>query len=164
VLIRAQEPVLDIGHAEPGKGKIMDPRFFRQYLNILDEQDTASLDVGNAKFTADKSTKTLAGQYDVDDKTQLSVNRDFNPGGATTVGVKTNVNGVDLTAQQNSPAYNKGQLAGTSSVSAAYKDTTGALGTPGQTHNIRIDKGVGFGGAGKNVRPGQNTVTTYTKT
>ena len=140
------------------------PTFFRKYLDILDEQDTASLDVGNAKFTADKTTKTLAGQYDVDDKTQLSVNRDFNTGGATTVGVKTNVNGVDLTAQKNSPAYNKGQLAGTSSVSAAYKDTTGALGTPGQTHNIRIDKGVGFGGAGKNVRPGQNTVTTYTKT
>ena len=144
----------------------MDPRFFRQYLNILDEQEptSATLDVGNAKFTADKTTNTLAGQYDVDDRTQLSFNRDFTPGGATNVGVKTNVNGVDLTAQRNSPAYNKGQLAGTSSVSAAYKDTTGALGTPGQTHNIRIDKGVGFGGAGKNVQPGQNTVTTYTKT
>ena len=139
------------------------PTFFRKYLDILDEQDTASLDVGNAKFTADKTTNTLDGQYDVDDKTQLSVNRDFTPGGATTVGVKTNVNGVDLTAQQNSPAYNKGQLAGTSSVSAAYKDTTGALGTPGQTHNIRIDKGVGFGGAsGPNV--GKNVITTYTKT
>ena len=140
-----------------------DPRFFRRYLDILDEQDSATLDLGNAKFTADKPTKTFTGQLDVNDTTQVTATRDFNPGGASTVGVKTNINGVDLSAQKSTPAYNKGQMGGTTSVSAAYKDTTGALGTPGQTHTVRMDKGIGFGGAGKDIKPGGNYVTTYTQ-
>jgi hypothetical protein len=144
------------------KKKIMtDPRFFRQYLDILDEQDTASIDLGNTKFSLDKST--VSGQLDVDDKTQVTAQQDLSQGGASTVGAKTNIDGVDISAQKSSPAYNKGQLAGTSSVSAAYKDAQGYLGKPGQTHTVTATKGVGFGGVGKDIRPGQNIATSYTK-
>jgi len=147
-----------------------DPRFFRRYLDILGEQplpastNQATVNIGNnTTFTADKNTSTVSGTTKVDPNTTVSATKDVSPGGASTVGVKTNVNGVDLSAQKNSPAYNKGQLAGTSSVSAAYKDTTGALGTPGQTHTVNATKGVAFGGAsGPNV--GKNVITTYTKT
>lgn len=141
----------------------MDPRFFRRYLDILDEQDSATLDLGNAKFIADQPSKTMSGQLDVDDNTQVTATRDFNPGGASSVGAKTNISGVDVSVQHNTPAYNKGQMAGTSSVSAAYKDTQGYIGTPGQTHTVTATKGVGFGGAGKDIKPGQNIATTYTK-
>ena len=141
-----------------------DPRFFRRYLDIIDEQDTAALNLGTAKFSADKNTNTVSGAVDLDDKTQVSATQDISKGGATTVGAKTNLSGVDISAQHSTPAYNKGQLAGTSSVSAAYKDTQGYLGKPGQTHTVTATRGVGFGGAGKNIQPGQNIATTYTKT
>jgi hypothetical protein len=141
-----------------------DPRFFRRYLDILDEQDTASIDVGNAKFTADKTTNTVSGTYDFDDNTQMTATQDLSKGGASSVGAKTNISGVDVSVQHNTPAYNKGQMAGTSSVSAAYKDTQGYLGRPGQTHTVTATKGVGFGGAGKDIKPGKNVATSYTKT
>lgn len=129
-----------------------DPRFFRQYLDILDEQDTVSMDLGKGKFSADRASNTVSGTYDVDDTTQITATQDTSKGGATSVGAKTNIGGVDIAAKHNSPAYNKGQLAGTSSISASYKGDT-----------FTATKGVGFGGAGKDIRPGQNIATTYTK-
>jgi hypothetical protein len=67
---------------------------------------------------------------------------------------------LNLTATQKSANYNKGQLAGTKSVSAKYTDTTGALGKPGQQHTVTRTAGVGFGGAsGANV--GKNYVDQY---
>jgi len=167
-----------------------DPKFFRKYLDILDEQNLASANIGNAKFTADKTTNTMSGTYDIDDntqitatkdlrsggtssvgakynlddKTQMTATQDLSKGGASSVGMKTNVDGVNISTQHNSPAYNKGQLAGTSNVSAAYKDTQGYLGKPGQTHTVTATKGVGFQGAGANVKPGQNIIYNYSKT
>jgi len=129
-----------------------DPRFFRQYLDILDEQDTASIDLGKAKFSADRATNTVSGTYDVDDATQITATQDTSKGGATSVGAKTNIGGVEIAAKHYSPAYNKGQLAGTSSISASYKGDT-----------FTATQGVGFGGAGKDIKPGQNIATTYTK-
>jgi len=138
-----------------------DVKFFRKYLDILDEQDVASANIGNAKFTANKTSNTVTGAYDLDDKTQMTATQDISKGGASSVGAKTNIDGVDVSVQHNTPAYNKGQIAGTSSVSAAYKDTQGYLGTPGQTHTVTATKGVGFQGAGKDIRPNQNYVTKY---
>jgi len=65
---------------------------------------------------------------------------------------------VDLSAKQSTPAHNKGQMAGTSSVGATYTNPAG-----GDTHNVTIDKGVGFGGVGRDVQQGRNVVTTYRK-
>lgn len=144
---------------------MVDTRFFRRYLDILDEQPkSASINVGNAKFTTDKTTNTVSGTYDFDDNTQMTATQDLSKGGASSVGAKTNISGVDVSVQHNTPAYNKGQMAGTSSLSAAYKDSQGYLGTPGQTHTVTATKGVGFAGAGKDIKPGQNIATTYTKT
>jgi hypothetical protein len=62
VLIQVQEPVLDIGRAELGKGKIMDPRFFRQYLNILSEAPTQQqLDNLNKNLTTATTNIDKAG-------------------------------------------------------------------------------------------------------
>lgn len=130
-----------------------DPKFFRKYLDILDEQNVASANIGNAKFSADQSTNTVSGTYDVDDATQITATQDTSKGGATSVGAKTNIGGVDIAAKHNSPAYNKGQLAGTSSISASYKGDT-----------LTATKGVGFQGAGANVKPGQNIIYNYSKT
>ena len=142
-----------------------DPRFFRRYLDILAEEPaSATVNVGdNSSLTVDKSTKTVTGTTDVAG-TKVTAKQDLAPGGASSVSATRQVApNLSATVTQSSPAYNKGQLAGTSQVQTSYKDTTGALGTPGQTHNVRVDKGVGFGGAGKNVQPGQNIQTTYTK-
>jgi hypothetical protein len=143
-----------------------DPRFFRRYLDILAEEPTsATVNVGdNSSLTVDKSAKTVTGTTDVGG-TKVTAKQDLTPGGAGSVSATRQVApNLNATVTQNSPAYNKGQLAGTSQVQTSFKDTTGALGSPGQTHNVRVDKGVGFGGAGKNVQPGQNIQTTYTKT
>jgi len=142
-----------------------DPRFFRRYLDILAEEPTsATVNVGdNSSLTVDKTTKTVTGTTDVAG-TKVTAKQDLAPGGASSVSATRQMApNLTATVTQSSPAYNKGQLAGTSQVQTSYKDTTGALGTPGQTHNVRVDKGVGFGGAGKNVQPGQIIQTTYTK-
>jgi hypothetical protein len=142
-----------------------DPRFFRRYLDIIAEEPaSATANVGdNSSFTVDKSTKTVTGTTDVAG-TKVTAKQDLSPGGASSVSASRQVApNLTATVTQSSPAYNKGQLAGTSQVQTSYKDTAGALGTPGQTHNVRVDKGVGFGGAGKNIQPGQNIQTTYTK-
>lgn len=144
---------------------MVDPKFFRKYLDILAEQPTsASVNVGdNASFTVDKATKSLTGTADIGG-TKVTATQDLSPGGASSVSATRQVApNLTATATQSSPAYNKGQLAGTSQVQTSFKDTAGTLGTPGQTHNVRVDKGVGFGGAGKNIQPGQNIQTTYTK-
>ena len=144
---------------------MIDPRFFRRYLDILAEEPTsATVNVGdNSSLTVDKTTKTVTGTTDVAG-TKVTAKQDLAPGGASSVSATRQMApNLTATVTQSSPAYNKGQLAGTSQVQTSYKDTTGALGTPGQTHNVRVDKGVGFGGAGKNVQPGQNIQTTYTK-
>lgn len=169
-----------------------DPRFFRKYLDILDEQPLpAGVNVGdNTTIAADKTTNTVTGTTNVGG-TNISATRNLGTGDLTSAGASTNVGGANIKATQdfstakagagsvsvNAPVapgttagatYTqtgyKGQMAPSSQVSMSYKDTTGALGTPGQTHNVRIDKGVGFGGAGKNIQPGQNIQTTYTKT
>ena len=136
-----------------------DPRFFRRYLDILAEEPaSATVNVGdNSSLTVDKSTKTVTGTTDVAG-TKVTAKQDLTPGGASSVSATRQVApNLSATVTQSSPAYNKGQLGGTSQVQTSYKDTAGA------THNVRIDKGVGFGGAGKNVQPGQNIQTTYTR-
>jgi hypothetical protein len=94
----------------------------------------------------------------------LSAKKDLTPGGAQSVTVDTDVApNLNLSATRKSADYNKGQLAGTKSVSAKYTDTTGALGEPGQQHTATRTAGVGFGGA-SGSRVGKNYVTQIDKT
>jgi len=168
-----------------------DPRFFRRYLDILDEQplpastNQATVNVGNnTSVTADKSAGTVTAKTNVGG-TDISATRNLNTGNLNSVNAATNIGGTDIKATQDfttaktgagqvSADYQvdpstsvgvtatqtgyKGQTAPTSQVRTSYKEPTG------QTHNVQIDKGVGFQGAGKNVQPGQNTATTYTTT
>jgi len=140
-----------------------DPRFFRRYLDILDEQplpagvnQPATLNVGdNTTVTADPNAKTIAAKSQIGDLNLQATT--FVTKGATSVAADYKVApGSTVGVTQTQTGY-KGQMAPTSQLRAAQTDTAG------QTHNLRIDKGVGFGGAGKNIQPGQNTQTTYTK-
>lgn len=175
-----------------------DPRFFRKYLDILDEEplpagvnQPATINVGNnTTVTADPAAKTVAAKTNVGG-TDISATRDLGTGKLTSVDAAARIGGANIkTAQDFSTAKQgagtvsvdapvapgttagatytqqgyKGQMAPSSQVRMSYTDTTGAIGQPGQTHNVRIDKGVGYGGAGKNIQPGQNIQTTYTKT
>ena len=142
-----------------------DPRFFRHYLDILSEQPaSATLNVGdNSSFAVDTANKTISGQIKVGDNLNLQSTQDLKAG-AGTVSADLQVDpNTSVGATYTQTGY-KGQMAPTSQLRTSYKDSAGSIGRPGQTHNVRLDKGVGFGGAGKNVQPGQNIQTTYTKT
>ena len=135
----------------------MDPKFFRRYLDIVAEQSLpvgvnqpATVNVGNnTSVTADPAAKTVAAKSQIGDlnlqattdvaKGATSVAADYKVAPGSTVGVTQTQTGY------------KGQMAPSSQLRAS------------QAHNVRIDKGVGFGGTGKNVQPGQNIATTYTK-
>jgi hypothetical protein len=135
-----------------------DPRFFRKYLDVLNEQTPMTVNVGdNTKFTADKTTNTLTGTTKVGD-TDITATKDLSPGGASTVSATAKLApNLTATGTQSTPAYNKGQLGGTTSYSQTYTDSAGIK------HTATATKGIGFGGAGKNIQPGQNIATSYTK-
>ena len=170
-----------------------DPRFFRHYLDMLDEQDpptTATADIGGVNFTADKNAGTLTAKTNVSG-VNLDATQDLNTGKAKSVNASTNIGGTDLKAGVDFTTAKKGaaqmsmdapvapnttagatytqtgfqgQMAPTTQVRTSYKDTAGYIGTPGQTHTVTATQGVGFGGANKNIKPGQNWATSYTKT
>jgi len=136
-----------------------------QGLNEETRQATVNTPAGDftANITKDKSTNTVSGTMPVGGAT-LSAKKDLTPGGAQSVTVDTDVApNLNLSATRKSADYNKGQLAGTKSVSAKYTDTTGALGKPGQQHTATRTAGVGFGGA-SGARVGKNYVTQIDKT
>jgi len=135
-----------------------DPRFFRHYLDILAEQPTsATVNVDdNTRFTADAAAKTISGQTKVGNNLNLQATQDLKAGAGTmSADLQVDPN-TSVGLSQTQTGY-KGQMAPTSQVRTSHTDAAG------QTHNVRVDKGVMFGGAsGPNV--GKNTITTYTKT
>jgi hypothetical protein len=140
-----------------------DPRFFRKYLDILGEQPvTANID-DNTSATVDPAAKTIGMQTKVGDNLNLQATQDLKAH-AGTMSADLQVDPNTSVGLSHTQTGYKGQMAPSSQIRASYKDTSGSIGAPGQTHNVRVDKGVGFGGAGKNIQPGQNIQTTYTKT
>ena len=151
--------------AEQNYHKLKQIQRIIQGLNEETRQATVNTPVGDftANITKDKSKNTVSGTMPVGGAT-LSATKDMTPGGAQSVSVDTNVApNLNLSATRKSADYNKGQLAGTKSVSAKYTDTTGALGEPGQQHTATRTAGVGFGGA-SGARVGKNYVTKIDKT
>ena len=133
-----------------------DPRFFRKYLDILAEQPvTANID-DNTSATVDPAAKTISAQTKIGDL-DLKATHDRSAIPATSVTGDYKVSpSTTIGATQTQTGF-KGQMAPTSQVRTSHTDAAG------QTHNVRVDKGVMFGGAsGPNV--GKNTITTYTKT
>ena len=127
---------------------------------INEEPNQATVNVPGSSFSANKSTNAVSGQTNIGGAT-LSATKNITPGGGGSVSASMQAApNLNITATQKSADYNKGQLAGTKSVSAKYTDTTGALGKPGQQHTATRTAGVGFGGAtGANV--GKNYVDQY---
>ena len=170
------------------KGKQMDPRFFRRYLDILDEQplpagvnQPATVNVGNnTSVTADPAAKiatvkTNAGGTDV------YATRNLSTGNLSSVSAAGNVGGADIKTAQDFTTAKKG--AGTVSVDApvAPNTTAGATytqaGYKGQmtpasqvraSSNIpnvgkidaQVDQGAMFQGAGKNIQQGNPAIVT----
>ena len=134
-----------------------------QGLNEETRQATLNTPAGNFTANITKDKNTVSGTMPVGGAT-LSATKDMTPGGSQSVTVDTDVApNLNLSATRKSADYNKGQLAGTKSVSAKYTDTTGALGKPGQQHTATRTAGVGFGGA-SGSRVGKNYVTQIDKT
>jgi hypothetical protein len=167
-----------------------DPRFFRRYLDILSEQPTpTTVNVGDTtSVTADKASNSVTAKTDIGG-TNIAATRNLGTGDLASASVSTNVGGADIKATQDfstaktgagqvsvdapvapgttvggtyTQAGYKGQMTPTNQVRMSYKDTAGALGKPGQTHNVAYTQGAMLGGAsGPNV--GKNVATTYTK-
>jgi hypothetical protein len=136
-----------------------------QGLNEETKQATLNTPMGDftANITKDKSTNTVSGTMPVGGTT-LRATKDMTPGGAQSFSVDKDVApNLNLSATKKSADYNKGELAGTKSVTAKYTDTTGALGQPGKQHTATRTAGVGFGGA-SGARVGKNYVTKIDKT
>ena len=136
-----------------------------QGLNEETRQATLNTPAGDftADITKDKSTNTVSGKMNVRG-VNIGAVKDMTPGGAQSVSADMDVApGLNISATRKSADYNKGQLAGTKSVSAKYTDTAGALGQPGQQHTATRTAGVGFGGA-SGPRVGKNYVTQIDKT
>ena len=130
----------------------------KRFIQFVKEADVSSVKVGDTNITADKKANTVNISAKVGDNTTVTANRDLNTGGSSSIGVDTKIGDVVLSARQRTASYNKGQMGDTSSVSATYNDPTNAT-----KHNITVDKGIGFGGAGKDVQPNKNYITTYRK-
>jgi len=130
----------------------------KRFIQFVKEADVASVNVGGTNLNLDKKANTFNVSTKVDDTTSVTANKDMSPGGSSSVGVNTKLGDVDLSARHTTAAYNKGQMGDTSSVNATYNDSANST-----KHNISVDKGIGFGGAGKDVQPDKNYITTYRK-
>ena len=145
-----------------------DPRFFRRYLDILDEQSlpagvnqpaTVNID-DNTSVTVDPAVKTVGMQTKVGDNLNLQATQDFSTAkqGAGTVAADYQMDpntSVGVTATQ---AGYKGQMAPTGQARVSSN-------IPGVGKiNARVDQGAMFQGAGRNVKPGDSSVTTMTAT
>ena len=143
-----------------------DPRFFRRYLDILDEQQPtkATVDVDdNTKVSVDLPAKQIGVSTNIGG-TNVKATQDFSTAktGAGQVSVDAPVAPGTTAGATYTQAGYKGQMTPTNQVRMSYKDTAGALGKPGQTHNVAYTQGAMLGGAsGPNV--GKNVATTYTK-
>ena len=137
----------------------MDPRFFRQYLDILDEQslpagvNQATVNVGDTSATVDTAAKTIGMQTKVGDNLNVQATGDFkNRAGQIGMDYQVDPNTtVGATATQ---AGYKGQMTPTQQIRASSNvPDAGKIDT-------RIDRGAMFQGAGKNIQQGNPAIVT----
>ena len=154
------------------------PRFFRKYLDMLDEQPvTANID-DNTSVTADPAAKTATINTNVGG-TDVSATRNLTTGKLDSASVATKVGGANIQAThdrsaipanqmsadyQVDPNLNvgakytqagyKGQMAPTTQMTANYNNPdVGKI-------DARVDQGAMFQGAGKNVQQGNPAIVT----
>jgi hypothetical protein len=134
----------------------MDPRFFRQYLDILDEQPTTLNIDDNTSATVDPAAKTIGMQTKVGDNLNLQATQDFSTAkqGAGTMSADLQVDPNTNVGAKYTQAGYKGQMTPTSQMTANYNSPdVGKV-------DLQVDKGAMFQGAGKNIQQGNPAITT----
>lgn len=141
-----------------------DPRFFRRYLDMLDEQplpastnQPATVNVGDdTSFTVDPVAKTVLGQTKIGG-TDISATRDFSAGKASgpgSVSVDAPVAPNTTAGATYTQAGYKGQMTPTSQMRASSNiPNVGKI-------DARVDQGAMFQGAGKNIQQGNPAIVT----
>jgi hypothetical protein len=145
-----------------------DPRFFRRYLDILDEQPTsatvnyqqpqptsATINVGDTSATVDTAAKTIGMQTKVGDNLNVQATQDFStPTKGATVGMDYQVDPNTTVGATHTTAGYKGQMTPTNQIRANYNSPdVGEI-------DARVDKGAMFQGAGKNIQQGNPAIVT----
>lgn len=133
-----------------------DPRFFRRYLDILDEQEPTSATVNfddNTSATVDTAAKTLAVQTKIGDL-DLKATHDRSAVPSNQISANYQLDPNLKVGGTHTQAGYKGQMTPTTQISANYDNPdVGKIDT-------RLDKGAMFQGAGKNIRQGNPVIAT----
>ena len=139
-----------------------DPRFFRKYLDILDEQPTsATVNVGdNTSATVDTAAKTIGMQTKVGDNLNLRATQDFSTAkqGAGQISADYQVDPNTTVGATTTQAGYKSQMTPTNQIRGSYNvPDVGKV-------DFKRTQGAMLGGAGKNAKPDDSSVTTMTAT
>jgi hypothetical protein len=131
-----------------------DPRFFRKYLDILDEQPTsATVNVGDTSATVDTAAKTIGMQTKVGDNLNVQATGDFK-NRAGQIGMDYQVDPNTTVGATHTTAGYKGQMTPTNQIRGKFKDTDVG------EFDAQVDQGAMFQGAGKNIRQGNPAIVT----
>lgn len=139
-----------------------DPRFFRRYLDILDEQEPTSATVNfddNTSMSVDTAAKTISGKTKVGDNLTLQGTRDFSTAkGAGTLAADLQIDPNASLGVTHTQAGYKGQMTPTSQIRGSYNiPDAGKI-------DVEYNQGAMFQGAGKNVKPDANYQMTMRAT
>jgi hypothetical protein len=144
-----------------------DPRFFRRYLDILDEQPTsatvnyqqpqptsATVNVGdNTTATVDTAAKTIGVQTKVGDNLNFQATKDLKHN-AGQIGMDYQMTPDASVGATHTTAGYKGQMTPTNQIRASYNaPDVGKM-------DAQVDQGPMFQGAGKNIQQGNPAITT----
>jgi hypothetical protein len=133
-----------------------DPRFFRKYLDILDEQPTsATVNFDdNTSMSVDTAAKTISGKTKVGDNLGLEFTHDRSAIPATQIGANYQVDPTTNVGAKYTQAGYKGQMTPTSQITANYN-------SPDVGEIIaRANQGAFFQGSGKNAQQGNPAIVT----
>jgi hypothetical protein len=145
----------------------MDPRFFRRYLDILDEQPTsatvnyqqpqptsATVDLGNdTSATVDTAAKTIGFKGSVAPNLNVQATADLK-NRAGQIGMDYQMTPDASVGATHTTAGYKGQMTPTNQIRASYNaPDVGAI-------DARVDQGAMFQGAGKNAQQGNPAIVT----
>ena len=131
----------------------MDPRFFRQYLNILDEQPVTANIGDNTSVAANPTAKTVTAQTKIGDL-DLKATRDNSAIPAMSMSADLQVDpNLKVGGTYTQTGY-RGQMTPTTQLTANYNSPD--IGKV----DLQLDKGAMFQGAGKNIQPGNPAITT----
>lgn len=134
---------------------MIDPRFFRRYLDILDEQEptSATVNFGDTSATVDTVAKTISAQTKNGDL-DLKATHDRSAIPANQISANYQVDPNLKVGGTYTQAGYRGQMTPTTQMTANYNSPdVGKIDT-------QYDKGAMFQGAGKNIQPGNPAITT----